>query len=194
MQKRLKMKLKEVRQRIKRRLRPAKRTQEDADTSAFVWVGGFQPQRVAGPETRSRSPSPSLSPATLELQMAWYRNFSIRFFQDEVQPPSPAQRIQEIQPGQVGRPSEGASTQTQLRAFRAMFPDYKIYHYHSPTPAPGPEYRNLVPGHTPAPPLPPRNPPRSPPPVRRTLFTTHCNETPVRRSYSSECLNYSYLL
>ena len=113
MQKRLKMKLKEVRQRIKRRLRPAKRTQEDADTSAFVWVGGFQPQRVAGPETRSRSPSPSLSPATLELQMAWYRNFSIRFFQDEVQPPSPAKRIQEIQPGQVGRPSEGASTQTQ---------------------------------------------------------------------------------
>lgn len=217
----LQRKIKDVKDKIKQRMRAKKDITEDFEskrnTSDFVWVGGFH-ERNTDPKT----PEPSskrklsysseddagesdddiediLSPATIELQMAWYKNFHIRFFEDEVKIRSPAKRL--CHPAAVGdRRSATMSSSTpvnfsaQIKNFRDFFevpevPDFKIYddyHYPASPLARDLDYRNLVAGHTPAPPLPPRNVARPPLPPR--VFRT------VRRSLSYEDLNNSYLL
>ena len=215
----LQRKIKDVKEKIKHRIRVKKEITEDFETkkntSDFVWVGGFH-----GRSTDLRTPEPSskrklsysedddgeseddledvLSPATIALQMAWYRNFHIRFFEDEVKIRSPAKKF--CHPGFVGdRRCNTMSSSTplkfsaQIKNFRDFFeapqvPDFKIYddyHYPSSPLARDLDYRNLIPGHTPAPPLPPRQVTRPPPP---RVFR------PVRRSLSYEHLHNSYLL
>ena len=205
----LQRKIKDVKEKIKHRMRVRKEITEDFETnkntSDFVWVGGFH-----GRNTDPKTPEPSskrklsysedddveseddledvLSPATIELQMAWYRNFHIRFFEDEVKIRSPAKKF--CHPGSSSTPLKFSA---QIKNFCDFFeapqvPDFKIYddyHYPASPLARGLDYRNLVPGHTPAPPLPPRNMTRPPPP--RVIRT-------VRRSLSYEHLHNSYML
>ena len=165
----------------------AETSEMPADTTDFVWVGGFQskppattPEKTVKrklsftqdqtePEEEEELPLP-LSPATIELQMAWYKNFKIRFFEDEVATASPAKRSRRFSREKSEHitstpvvPQSYNTIQRELNTFKAFFepgPDFKIYDdYHYPTftsPA-GVSYRNLLPGNTPAPPLPPRN-------------------------------------
>ena len=169
-----------------------------ADTTDFVWVGGFQSKPAAStPErtvkrklsfTSSQAESEEeeedlplpLSPATIELQMAWYKNFKIRFFEDEVSSPAKrSRRLSKEKSEQITSTpvhQSYSTIQRELNTFKAFFepgPDFKIYEdYHYPTfPSPGEvSYRNLLPGNTPAPPLPPRNDGRRPlPPVFRSF-------------------------
>ena len=101
----LQRKIKDVKEKIKHRMKVKKDIKEEFEsknnTSDFVWVGGFH-GRNADPKTPETSAKRKLSyseddeeeseddledvlsPATIELQMAWYRNFHIRFFEDEV--------------------------------------------------------------------------------------------------------------
>ena len=194
----------------------AETSEMPADTTDFVWVGGFQSKPPAStPEkTVKRKLSFSqdqaeceeeelplpLSPATVELQMAWYKNFQIRFFEDEV--PSPAKRSRrqsrEAREHVTSTPlAQGYNTiQRELNTFKAFFeagPDFKIYddyYYPTFTSPPGEvSYRNLQPGNTPAPPLPPRNDCRLPlplPPVLRSFKQRNIPPPPpplVFRSY-----------
>ena len=182
-------KIKQIKEKLKLKMKArkpeivaAEPSEMPADTTDFVWVGGFQSKPPAStPEktvkrklsfTDSQGESEEeeedlpLSPATIELQMAWYKNFKIRFFEDEV--PSPAKRSRRLtekseQITSTPVTQSYSSIQRELNTFKAFFepgPDFKIYddyHYPSfPSPA-GVSYRNLLPGNTPAPPLPPRN-------------------------------------
>ena len=218
----LQRKFKGVKEKIKHRMKVKKDVAEeleaDRNTSDFVWVGGFQGSRKPEPRIQELSSSSKrklscseedesdddmedvLSPATIELQMAWYKNFHIRFFEDEVKIRSPAKRLCHPRVIEDRRCNTISSStprdfSNQIRNFRDFFevpevPDFKIYDdYHSPaSPAPPPslEYRNLVPGHTPAPPLPPRNTTRPRPP---RVFRGHRE---VRRTLSSGALQNSY--
>ena len=194
----------------------AETSEMPADTTDFVWVGGFQSKPAAStPEkTVKRKLSFSqdqdecededlplpLSPATIELQMAWYKNFQIRFFEDEVPSPAKRSRRQSKEKSEhvtsTPVPPQGYSTiQRELNTFKAFFqpgPDFKIYEdYYYPTftsPAAGEvSYRNLQAGNTPAPPLPPRNDCRLPlPPVLRSFKQRDLTPPPpalVFRSY-----------
>ena len=238
----LQRKMTDIKDKLRIRLKskkPHPELEPNKNTSDFVWIGGFNLR------TLPRTPEPSmkrklsfsddddevsdddddddvLSPATIQLQMAWYRNFHIRFFEDDVSVPSPSKKSKKeikipnrgILPTStpVPRPSD---VQAQLKAFRHFFdpvhsgpkgPDFKIYDdYHYPsTPLLNrkSDYRNLVPGNTPAPPLPPRNFQKSRPPmVFRTYkeasvdpLKLNFNTVPLKKSYSTDCLQYSYLL
>ena len=241
----LQRKLMDVKKKLKEKMKNKKEEEDFEPTKnspAFVWIGGFQQKRIAEtPEPMSKrklsfsdddedaaseEDENILSPATIELQMAWYKNFHLRFFEDEVTIRSTAKRFREseksieIQSNRSQRQSAMTSSSepkdfsAQINTFRSFFepngPDFKIYDdYHYPEFPTTPkqdlarrrisEYRNLVPGNTPAPPLPPRNlAAPEPPAVYRTYRENNLrldlNLNFIRKSYSLECLNYSYLL
>ena len=198
-------KIKQIKEKLKLKMKARKQVESTelaetsempGDTTDFVWVGGFQskPPAATPEKTVKRKLSFSqdqaeseaeedlplqMSPATIELQMAWYKNFKIRFFEDEV--PSPAKRSRRYSREKTEQvtstpvPQSYKTIQRELNTFKAFFepgPDFKIYDdYYYPTwssPA-GVSYRNLLPGNTPAPPLPPRNEGRlTLPPVLRS--------------------------
>ena len=113
-------------------------------------------------------------------------------------------------------PAKPIDFSAQIKTFRAFFepngPDFKIYDDYQypqfpPTPKPeflkrsaAAEYRNLVPGNTPAPPLPPRNISAPKPPVlyrtyKQPKINLNSNPKVLRKSYSTSTeMNYSYLL
>ena len=234
----------DVKKKLKEKMMNKKEEEDFEPTKnspAFVWIGGFQQKRI--PQTpepiskrklsfsdddedaASEDDENILSPATIELQMAWYRNFHLRFFEDEVIIKSPAVKFRgadtknEVKPNKHRpfplSPAKQIDFSAQIKTFRAFFepngPDFKIYddyHYPEFPSTPGPvrrsaaaEYRNLVPGNTPAPPLPPRNISVPEPPI---LFRTYKeqninldnNYNVLRKSYSTslDLKNYSYLL
>ena len=187
------------------------------DTTDFVWVGGFQSKTTVRTPAKTAKRKLSFtednqqsereeedqplesSPATIELQMAWYKNFRIRFFEDDVA--SPAKRSRRH--SKEGRKEQVTSTpilgcemksfnkvQKEINTFKTFFepgPDFKIYddYYYPSLPSPQADYRNLQPGNTPAPPLPPRNEKVTLPPVLRAFKQRQPRPPPtlVFRSY-----------
>ena len=239
----LQRKIINIKEKLKDKIRSKKDNEQSRkqDTPDFVWIGGFHqrlpPSSFETPrplnkrklsfsdddESEEESVDEMLSPATIELQMAWYKNFHIRFFEDEVKLQSPMKKPKtqfSVQPTSTQKRSPSINEfSAQIRTFREFFegpahdPDFKIYDdYNYPsTPLLPPrtsDYRNLVPGNTPAPPLPPRNAPiPRPPTVYRTYreaemrtrkplkIDANRNEIFLRRSFSSNCINdYSYLI
>ena len=109
----LQRKLNDVKKKLKGRMRVKKEQdilEKEENSSEFVWIGGFQKRLLRTPEplskrklsfsdddedTQSEDDENILSPATIELQMAWYKNFHLRFFEDEVTIRSPAKRFRE---------------------------------------------------------------------------------------------------
>ena len=205
----LQRKIKQIKEKLKlkmmRQTEPQTEVTEtpemQCDTTDFVWVGGFQSKTTVRTPAKTAKRKLSFtednqqsereeedqplesSPATIELQMAWYKNFRIRFFEDEVA--SPAKRSRRH--SKEGRKEQVTSTpilgcemksfnkvQKEINTFKTFFepgPDFKIYddYYYPSLPSPQADYRNLQPGNTPAPPLPPRNDVRRPlPPVLRS--------------------------
>ena len=241
----LQRKLNDVKKKLKGRMKNKKEhniLEKNENSTDFVWIGGFQERLPRTPEplskrklsfsdddedTESEDDENILSPATIELQMAWYKNFHLKFFEDEVIIRSPAKKFRgadtniEIQ-GNKHRLSPLSTAKqidfsAQIKTFRAFFepngPDFKIYDdYHYPefplNPKPGPvrrsaaaEYRNLVPGNTPAPPLPPRNISAPRPPIlfrnyKEPKINLDKNHSSLRKTCSTslERMNYSYLL
>ena len=219
----LQRKIKEIKEKLKLKiLRPSPLSETPEmpwNTTDFVWVGGFQskPQASTPEKTVKRKLSfdegvsaddddhpHEMSPATIELQMAWYKNFHIRFFEDEVS--SPAKRSRRH--SKEGRKQQVTSTpiqdlekkgfnnvQREINTFKAFFepgPDFKIYddYYYPSITSPDVSYRNLEPGNTPAPPLPPRNVKSSlpVPPVFRSYKQRDLKPPPtlVFRSYKQK--------
>ena len=239
----LQRRIKSIKDKVKDRMKKGKRDENlevvNEDSSDFVWIGGFNHRTLPTTPKQKRKLSFSgddddesdedddmiMSPDTIELQMAWYKNFHIRFFEDEVQVRSPMKRqrqqleIQHSTSTPLRKPSVNEIS-AQIRTFRDFFDapsaklcqDFKIYDdYHYPT-TPlltrrSSEYRNLVPGNTPAPPLPPRNAPKPRPPTvfrnykevefrpKPFLLDENLNQIFLKRSHSLHDINdYSYLL
>ena len=200
----LQRKIRQIKEKLKLKMKARKQESPEmaetsempADTTDFVWVGGFQSKPVASTPEKTvkrklsftEDPTESededlplpLSPATIELQMAWYKNFKIRFFEDEVASPAKRSRRYSKEKSEqiTSTPVHHSynTIQRELNTFKAFFepgPDFKIYDdYYYPefsSPVCEVSYRNLLPGNTPAPPLPPRNEVRQPlPPVLRS--------------------------
>ena len=237
----LQRKLNEVKKKLKGRMKVKKNQdmlEKEENPSEFIWIGGFKQRLPKTPEPMSKrklsfsdddedaestDDENILSPATIELQMAWYKNFHLRFFEDEVTIRSPAKKFRgantniEIHPRkQRLSPRKPMDFSAQIKTFRAFSepngPDFKIYddYYYPefpPTPKPdlvrrnaAAEYRNLVPGNTPAPPLPPRNSLAPKPPVlyrtyKQPKINLNSNHKVLKKSYSTSTeMNYSYLL
>ena len=248
----LQRKIKDMKEKLKGKIlskKPEEELESKENISDFVWVGGFQqqtlrPMRSVEPSSKRKlsfsdddeelsddtenDSDDDLDAATMELQMAWYKNFNLRFFEDEVVIRSPAKRIRnEQRRTSLHKPSRLTSTPrqqkpvdpaAQIKAFRQFFepaavttaPDFKIYddyNYPStPLAVRKSEYLNLVPGNTPAPPLPPRNSQKPKPPMvfrsyKEPELRSQNNfkyftypQLSLQKSYSTECLHYSYLL
>ena len=107
----LQRKLNDVKKKLKGRMKIKKSQdilEKKENPSEFIWIGGFQQRMPRTPEPMSKrklsfsdddedaestDDENILSPATIELQMAWYKNFHLRFFEDEVTIRSPAKRF-----------------------------------------------------------------------------------------------------
>ena len=194
----LQRKIKEIKEKLRLKIKGQTAVETEAetpemscDTTDFIWVGGFQSKGSATPPEKTvkrklsftEDQAPEMSPATIELQMAWYKNFRIRFFEDDVSSPAKRSRrhSREEEKEQVtSTPISGLEktsfnkVQREINTFKAFFepgPDYKIYddYYYPEVSSPEVSYRNLQPGNTPAPPLPPRNGKTSLPPVFRSF-------------------------
>ena len=184
----LQRKIKEIKSKLKMKIiskGSAEVKEPNYNTSDFIWVGGFQ-HRTLPKKRKMDANNESREQFCSDIEsIISHWNKQYLGFGNTIESPAKRKRHSDI--FQVPRPSNvDTKTSTpisgrktvdslkQISALKSHFesgPDFKIYDdYHYPeTPERNVSYKNLDPGNTPAPPLPPRNMHKTTPPlVQRT--------------------------